>query len=117
MKRGGREAHVPVRGGIQVGIPCGQLVGHCVALWTNHNGIFCGGNGGIHFLAWTFGTELIIISRLITGRSSRCGASAVSRRHALYSLYLCRLLITAQNKWDVENTVIRAIEAEKNDGD
>lgn len=113
-KRGERGAHVPVRGGIQVGISCGQFVGRSISVWTTHNGIFCGDGGvggGIHFLARSFGTELAVISRLVT-RCSGGGrdASAVRRRHAVHGFNLCRLLLTIQRMGMFENAVIPAVE-------
>ena len=118
MKKGGeREVHVPVRGGIQVGIPCGQVVGRGIGVWTTHNGIFCGGGGGsgcgFHFLTRSFGTELAVINRLVTGCSgSGCYASAVRRRHAVHGFNLCRLLLTTQRKGMFENAVLRAVDRE-----
>jgi hypothetical protein len=115
VKKGGeREAHVPVRGGIQVGIPCGQVVGRRIGVWTTHNSIFCGGcgrgGGGIHFLARSFGTEVAVISRFVTRCSgSGCDPSTVRRRHAVHGFNLCRLLLTTQIKGIFENAVLRAV--------
>lgn len=118
MKKGGEKGkHVPVRGGIQVGIPCGQVVGRDIGVWTTHNGIFCGGGGasggGVHFLAGSFGTELVVISRLVTRCSdSGCDATAVRHRHAVHGFNLCRLLLTTQRKEIFENAVLRAVNKE-----
>ena len=113
-KGGEREAHVPVRGGIQLGKQCGQVVGRSIGVWTAHNGIFCGGgggSGGIDFLARSFGTELAVISRLVTRWSGGgCDASAERRGHTVHGFNLCRLLLTAQKKGLFENAVLRVVD-------
>ncbi len=77
--------HVPVRGGTQVGIPWGLVIG-CIGVWSRI-GIFC----SIHFVA--FGTELIDITRFVTRR--RSGVSAM--RHTPHRFGL-RLFLTVQTR-------------------